>query len=111
MYFSFFLFQAESGGVALVQLLPYAAIMLVFYFVMFRPQQKRQKHLNEMLANLKNGDRVVTSSGVRGTIVGLRDDFIVLRIPPDSVKLEMQRSAVVSKENSALDKPEQPEVS
>jgi preprotein translocase subunit YajC len=101
LQFAIFMFQAESGGVAIIQFLPYVAIMAVFYFLMFRPQQKRQKQLNEMLANLKNGDRVVTASGVRGTIVGLRDDFIVLRIPPDSVKLEMQRSAVVS-----LDKPE-----
>ena len=70
------------GGAALIQFLPYIAIMVVFYFLLFRPNQTRQKKLNEMLANLKNGDRVITVGGVHGTIVGLREDYIVLRVPP-----------------------------
>ena len=47
-----------------------------------------------MISSLKNGDRVITSGGIHGTIVGLRDDYVVLRVPPDSVKLEVQRSAI-----------------
>jgi preprotein translocase subunit YajC len=100
LQFAFFIFQAESGGGAsIAQFLPLIGIMLVFYFIMFRPQQKRQKEMKQMQASLKNGDRVLTSSGVHGTIVGLRDDYVVLRIPPDSVKLEMQRSAILELEN------------
>ena len=91
--------QADGGGSALVSLLPLVAIFLVFYFLLFLPNQRRQKKQQEMLQNLKNGDRVVTSGGVHGTIVGLRDEYIVLRVPPDSVKLEVQRSAVAALEN------------
>ena len=77
------------------------AILLVFYFLLFLPNQRRQKKQQEMLANLKNGDRVVTSGGIHGTIVGLRDEFIVLRVPPESVKLEVLRSAVATVDNPA----------
>jgi preprotein translocase subunit YajC len=93
------LLQADAGGSPLVSLLPLVAIFLVFYFLLFLPNQRRQKKQQELLQNLKNGDRVVTSGGVHGTIVGLRDEYIVLRVPPDSVKLEVQRSAVAALEN------------
>ena len=88
------LLQADFGGSTLVSLLPLVAIFLVFYFLLFLPNQRRQKKQQELLASLKNGDRVITSGGIHGTIVGLRDDYILLRVPPDSVKLEVQRSAV-----------------
>ena len=93
------LLQANSGGSPLISLLPLVAIFLVFYFLLFLPNQRRQKKTQEMLQSLKNGDRVVTSGGVHGTIVGIRDDYVVLRVPPDSVKLEVQRSAVAGLEN------------
>jgi preprotein translocase subunit YajC len=99
------LLQAETGGSPLVSLLPLVAIFLVFYFLLFLPNQRRQKRQQEMLQNLKNGDRIVTSGGVHGTIVGLRDDYIVLRVPPDSVKLEVQRSAVAALENPPAETP------
>ncbi|MSO21206.1 MAG: preprotein translocase subunit YajC [Acidobacteria bacterium] len=105
MYFANFLFQAASGGVALIQFLPYIAILLVFYFLLFLPNQKRQKKLAELLANLKNGDRVVTVGGVHGTIVGLRDEYVVLRVPPDAVKLEVQRGAITALENPEQETP------
>ncbi len=93
------LLQAESGGSPLVSLLPLIAIFLVFYFLLFLPNQRRQKKTQAMIQALKNGDRVITSGGVHGTIVGVRDDYIVLRVPPDSVKLEIQRSAVAGLES------------
>jgi len=92
------LLQADPGGSPIISLLPLVAIFLVFYFLLILPNQRRQKKLQEMIRNLKNGDRVVTSSGLHGTIVGLRDDYIVLRVPPDSLKLEVQRSAVAGLE-------------
>jgi len=61
-------------------LLPMGAIFLVFYFLMIRPQTKRQKEHEEMLKALERGDRVVTAGGVHGTVVGLADDVVTLEI-------------------------------
>lgn len=95
---AFFILQAQgSGSGSLTGLLfTFGSIGLVFYFLVFRPQQKQQQRHQQMLADLKNGDRVVTRGGIRGTIVGLRekDAAIILRIPPDQVKLEVLRSAI-----------------
>ena len=94
------LWQAEPGGFRLIDALPLVAIFLVFYFLLFLPNQRRQKRQREMLANLKNGDRVITGGGIHGTIVGLREDYIVLRVPPEQIKLEVLRSAVSTVERS-----------
>ena len=77
-------------------LLPIVAIFLVFYFLLILPNQKRQKKLQQMISNLKNGDRVITSAGIHGTIISLKDDYVVLRVPPDQLKLEVLRSTVSS---------------
>jgi preprotein translocase subunit YajC len=92
------LWQNASTGSSLMGLLPIVAIFLVFYFLLILPNQKRQKKLQQMLTDLKNGDRVVTSGGIHGTIVGLRDEYIVLRVPPEQVKLEVVRSSVATVE-------------
>jgi preprotein translocase subunit YajC len=63
------------------------------------PQQRRQKKWQHMLGELKAGDKVVTSGGIRGTIISLRDDALQLRVPPDNLRLEISRSAVVSLAN------------
>ena len=60
------------------------------------PQQRRQKKWQQMLNDLKNGDRVVTSGGIRGTIIALRDDYIQLRVPPDNLRIEVTRASVAS---------------
>jgi preprotein translocase subunit YajC len=70
------------------------SIVLIFYFLLFRPAQQRQKKTAQMLAALKNGDKVITSGGIYGTIVGLEDDAIQLRIA-DQVKVKVQKSAVL----------------
>ena len=98
MTIALILWQADSGGASLLQFLPLVAVGLVFYFLLILPNQRRQKQQQVMIANLKNGDRVTTTGGIRGTIVGLKDEFIVLRVPPEQVKLEVLRSAVVSLE-------------
>ncbi len=83
------------GGIA--SLLPFFLIFVVFYFVLFLPMQRRQKKQKQLLEGLKNGDQVVTSGGIVGTIVGLNEDLtIVLRVKPDNVKLQVARSAVSS---------------
>jgi preprotein translocase subunit YajC len=88
------LWQSDGGLGSLMGLLPIVAIFLVFYFLLILPNQKRQKKLQQMISTLKNGDRVITSAGIHGTIISLKDDYVVLRVPPDQLKLEVLRSTV-----------------
>jgi preprotein translocase subunit YajC len=83
-----------SGG-SLPMLLPLLLIP-VLYLVMIRPQQKRQKQWQEMLAGIKAGDRITTSGGIRGIILSIKEDAIVIRVAPDNIKLEIAKSAIAS---------------
>ena len=83
--------QAQPGGIALF--LPLILIMVIFYFLMILPAQRRQKKVNEMLASLKNGDKVITNGGIYGTIVGLEGDTVQLRVA-EQVKMKVARSAI-----------------
>jgi preprotein translocase subunit YajC len=73
--------------------LPILLIIVIFYFLMIMPAQRRQKKTAEMLRNLKNGDKVITNGGIYGTIVGLEDDAVQLRIA-EQVKIKISRNAV-----------------
>jgi preprotein translocase subunit YajC len=84
------------GGSSLLGLAPLLFIFAIFYFLLIMPQQRKQKKWQLMLTELKNGDKIVTSGGLRGTIISLKDDALTLRVPPDNLKLEISRSAVVS---------------
>ena len=79
------------GG--LVQLLPILLIIAVFYVLLIRPQQKRQKELQETISQLKAGDRIVTTGGIIGTITNVRDTSFLIRSAEKSI-LEISRSAV-----------------
>jgi preprotein translocase subunit YajC len=68
----------------------------VLYLVMIRPQQKKQKQWQQMLSSIKTGDRVTTAGGIRGIIVSIKDDAIVVRVAPDNIKLEVAKSAIAS---------------
>ena len=92
--------QAEGAPNPLIGFLPIIAIFAIFYFLLFLPNQKRKKAQQRMRENLKNGDRVVTNGGIRGTIVSVKDEVVVLRVPPEQVKLELSRSAVAEKQAS-----------
>ena len=85
--------QARRSPAASPCFLPLILIMVIFYFLMIMPAQRRQKKVNEMLKNLKNGDKVITNGGIYGTIVGLEDDAIQLRIA-EQVKIKVSRSAI-----------------
>jgi preprotein translocase subunit YajC len=76
-----------------MQLLFFAAIFAVFYFLLIRPQQKQRRDREQMLTALKRGDRVVTNSGLHGTVTNLSEHTITLRVA-DQVKLEFDRAAV-----------------
>ena len=75
---------------------PLVFIFAVFYLVLILPQQRRQKKWQAMLGQLKTGDKVVTSGGLRGTVVALKDDSLHLRVPPDNLRVEVTRSSIVS---------------
>jgi preprotein translocase subunit YajC len=72
------------------------AVFAMVYFLMIAPQQKKQKKWQEMLGQLKNGDRVTTNGGIRGTIISVKDDVVQLRVPPDNIKLEFVKSAIAA---------------
>ena len=84
------------SGTSLFALAPLLFIFAIFYFLLIMPQQRRQKKWQAMLGELKTGDRIVTSGGLRGTIMSLKDDALVLSVPPDNLKLEVTRASVVS---------------
>ena len=77
-------------------MLPILLIIPVLYFVMIRPQQKRQKQWQQMLAAIKAGDRVTTAGGIRGIILSIKDDVIVIRVAPDGIKLEVSKNAIAA---------------
>jgi len=81
-----------------VQPLIFLAIGLIFYFIVFLPNKKRQKALQDMLNNLKNGDKLITSGGIFGVVAGIKDDRIQLKVA-DHVKIEISKSAIVSKQS------------
>ena len=83
----------QSGAGGLIQLMPILLIILVFYFLIIRPQQRRQRQLQETVANLKIGDRIVTTGGVIGVITTVRDTSFLIRSADKSI-LEIARTAV-----------------
>src|ERR1700734_1619044 len=83
------------GGSGFSLLLPVLMIGVV-YLMMIRPQQKKQKQWQSMLAELKTGDRITTTGGMRGTIVSLKDDSMIIRVAPDGLKIEVVKSAIAS---------------
>lgn len=66
------------------------------YFVMIRPQQKRQKQWQQMLGGIKAGDKITTAGGIRGIILSIKDDAVIIRVAPDNLKLEIAKSAIAS---------------
>jgi len=88
--------QTSNGdGNPLVMMMPLFLILLIFYFLMIRPQVKRQKAQRTMLDSLKKGDNVIAAGGIHGTIAGLKDkDNIVILKISDNVKIEVLKTSV-----------------
>ncbi len=94
MFYTLFL-QAAAPASSWMGFLPILLIFGIFYFLLFLPMQRQRKNTAKMLAALKNGDVVVTSGGIIGTIVAIEaDDSLVLRVKPDDIKIQVARSAV-----------------
>ncbi|HEX3091992.1 MAG TPA: preprotein translocase subunit YajC [Candidatus Angelobacter sp.] len=82
---------AAGGGLGIFLLLPLLFIFATFYF-----QQRKTKKWQEVLGNLKNGDRVTTSGGIRGLVIALKDDAVHLRVPPDNLRLEVAKASITA---------------
>ncbi len=85
--------QAGSGQDQLLSFLPLILIFVVFYFLLIRPQNKRQKEHREMVANLVVGDEVVTAGGVLGKVTEVKDQFVQVEVAPGTV-LKVQRHTI-----------------
>ena len=90
-----FLQQQAQAPSSIIQILPFIVILGIFYLLVFLPARRRQKKLQDMIDNLKAGDKVITSGGIYGTIVGFKEDRIQLRIA-ENVKVELSRNAVTA---------------
>jgi preprotein translocase subunit YajC len=89
------LLQSPSPN-SIVGFVPILLIFAIFYFLLFLPMQRQKKQQQKMLKELQNGNIVVTSGGIVGTIVSIDDDSVIVRVKPDNVKLQVARSAVSS---------------
>ena len=89
----------------LMSLLPFAAIIGIFYFLIIRPQNKKQKETQKMLSALKKGDKVVTIGGLHGTIQSVKETTVIIKVD-DNVKMEFSRSAISGVQVAAKEEKE-----
>ena len=87
------LLQSSGGAAAALNFLPFVAIGLIFYCLVFAPANKQRKKTQEMLSALKKGDRVLTTGGIYGTVQGVEAEAVYLKIA-DNVKVKVARSAI-----------------
>ena len=86
---------APSGPSVIGSFLPFILIFIIMYYLLFRPQMRRQKEQARLVSALKTGDRVVTASGIHGLISNVKDTTVIVKIA-DNVKIEMEKSAVTN---------------
>ena len=92
-----FLAQASTppqGGPLSSPLIPFAAMAVIFYFLLIRPQQKKQKELQTLVSSLKTGDKVVTNGGIHGIVANVKDGATLSLKIADNVKIEVDKSAI-----------------
>lgn len=82
-----------NGGGTILSLVPFILIFVIFYFLLILPQQKKQKKVRSMLEALKKGDKIVTSSGIWGTVTNLGKETVTVQIG-DTTKVKMQRDHI-----------------
>lgn len=87
--------QTGGGGISWLGIAPLIFIFAIFYLLLILPQQRRQKKWQGMLEQLKAGDKVTTSGGLRGTVMSLKDDCIHLRVPPNNIVVEVTKASVM----------------
>lgn len=90
------LLQQTDGTASLISsLLPFVLIILVFYFLILRPQQKKAKDREKLLSGVQKGDKVITSGGIHGTVDGIEDNTILVKIA-DNVKVKMEKGSITT---------------
>ena len=82
-----------AGGIGFF--IPFIFIFVIMYFVLFRPQKKRQQEQQRLISGLKTGDRVVTNAGIHGLIANVKETTVILKVA-DNVKIEMEKSAITN---------------
>lgn len=101
---STFIFLAQAappqGPSALSSIVPFVCIGVIFYFLIIRPQSKRQKELQALIASLKTGDKVVTTGGIHGIIDNVREGNVLRLKIADNVKIDIDKSAIASVDKS-----------
>jgi preprotein translocase subunit YajC len=99
-----FLLAQQSGSQVgmFTGFLPILLIIGIFYLLIYRPMRRRQKALETMIAGLKNGDKVITSGGVYGTVAGIRDHSVLLKVA-DQVKIEVAKASISSLQSAPGD--------
>jgi preprotein translocase subunit YajC len=91
-----FLQQSPGGFESILSsIVPFLLIIVIFYFLILRPQQKRQKERAKLLESIKKGDKVITAGGIHGTVEGIEDKTLLVKIS-DTVKVKMERSAITT---------------
>ena len=95
-----------SGGSMLTMLLPLALLALVFYFFIYRPQKKQERETANMRSSIELGDVIVTTGGIVGMVVKVKDDMILIETSGDRTKIQIQKWAV----HSVIEKANEPEV-
>jgi len=95
--------QAAEAGNPLMSLLPFLLIIVVFYFFMIRPQMKRQKELRKYRESLKKGDKIITTGGIYGKVVEVKDAQVIMEIS-EGVKIKIDKSAVIMDMSDAVRK-------
>lgn len=89
--------QSAQGGLGSLSGLALPILFfVVLYFLMIVPNQRKQKKWQAMLDQIKPGDRVTTNGGIRGTVLTVKDDVLILRVQPDGLKLEFVKSAIAA---------------
>lgn len=104
----FTLLQTASAGNSpslLVSMAPIAIIFLIFYFLMIRPQNKKQKETEKMISALKKGDKIVTIGGIHGVVSSTKEQTVIVKVD-DNAKMEFSRSAIAQVITDAKDKTE-----
>ena len=95
--------EMNSAAALLSTFLPMILIFVVFYFILIRPQRKKDKQVKEMLNNLKAGDRVCTIGGIYGTIIGIKDDTVTLSVGRDNLSMVIARWGIRSVEEVTIE--------
>jgi preprotein translocase subunit YajC len=107
MITSFFLVAQATppaGPSPLANIIPFVCIGVIFYFLIIRPQSKRQKELTNLISSLKTGDKVVTTGGIHGIIANVREGNVLSLKIADNVKIDIDKSAIASVDKGSADK-------